>query len=93
VRVTYLVGIDSLETTESFFQELASINQTLKHASVIPWMSVFTPYDDHMRVLQQPSFSMKFLLGAQALARKYFPEQLLLEQSGSTGEGYARGFF
>jgi hypothetical protein len=93
VRVTYLIGIDSLETTERLFRELDSLNRELKHSMVVPWMSVFTPYDDHMRVLQQPGFSLKFLLDAHALARKYFSEPLLREQSGSTGEGYARGFF
>lgn len=93
VRVTYLMGIDSLETSETLFQQMAALNQKLKNVSVIPWLSVFTPYDKSMRVIQQKDFSLRFLIDAQRLCKKYFAPALLDAESGSTADGYARGLF
>src|SRR5215467_7891415 len=70
VRVTYLTGLDSPETTDDFFQQLAAINRGKKHATVVPWLSVFTPYDKPMRVIQRPDFSLNFLIEAQQRAEK-----------------------
>lgn len=93
VRVTYLAGIDPLETTEYFFQQLAEINRGKQHAMVVPWMSVFTPYDKAMRVIQRPDFSLEFLIKAQQLAQKYFGADVCAAETGGTGHGYARGLF
>ena len=61
---------------------------------VLPfWVSVFTPYDKPMRVIQRPDFSLKFLIDAQALATKYFGPELMANHSGGTNHGYARGLF
>jgi len=93
VRVTYLLGLDSLAVTEQFFQQLATINASLKHSTILPWLSIFTPYNAAMRTLQRPDFGLAFLLEGMALCQKYFDPQLLANSSGSTGEGYARGLF
>jgi hypothetical protein len=93
VRVTYLMGLDSLEVTEQFFQRLAAINASLQRTTVLPWLSIFTPYNAAMRTLQRPDFGLEFLLAGIDLCQKYFDPQLLANSSGSTGEGYARGLF
>jgi hypothetical protein len=93
VRVTYLTGLDSPETTDDFFQQLADINRGKKHATVVPWLSVFTPYDKPMRVIQRHDFSLTFLIEAQQRAEKYFGRDLMAQHSGGTGHGYARGLF
>ena len=93
VRVTYLLGIDSLEVTEALFAELSRINKDLERVTVVPWLSIFTPYTPAMRLIQQPSFGLEFLLRGMELARKYFDSGLLESESGTTGEGYARGLF
>ena len=93
VHVTYLTGIDSLEVSEFLFQQFAEINNRMKNVSVVPWLSVFTPYDKTMRVIQHWDFSLKFLIDAQRLAKKYFAPALLEAESGSTADGYARGLF
>ncbi|WP_394838761.1 hypothetical protein LVJ94_17870 [Pendulispora rubella] len=93
VKVTYLMGIDSLETSEALFQKMADMNRQLKHAVVMPWLSIFTPYDRPMRAIQQPDFSLRFLLDAQELCRKYFDEPWLASESGGTAQGFARGLF
>ena len=93
VKVTYLMGIDTLETSELLFQKMADMNRQLKHAVVMPWLSVFTPYDHPMRAIQQPDFSLRFLLDAQELSRKYFDSTLLETESGGTAQGFARGLF
>jgi hypothetical protein len=92
-RVTYLTGIDAPETTEYFFQQLAAINRRNTRATIVPWLSVFTPYDKPMRVIQRPDFSLTFLIEAQQLAEKYFGRELMANESGGTGHGYARGLF
>lgn len=93
VRVTYLMGLDSLAVTEQFFQQLADINKTLKHTTVLPWLSIFTPYNNAMRTLQRSDFGLGFLVEGIKLCKKYFDPKLLANDSGSTGEGYARGLF
>jgi hypothetical protein len=93
VRVTYLIGIDSLEVTELLFSEMAKINAQLRNTKVVPWLSVFTAYDNSMKPIQHKDFSLQFLLDAQNLAKKYFSEGDLLSESGSTADGYARGLF
>ncbi len=93
VRVTYLMGLDVLETSAEFFQELAMVNQGLRRTTVLPWVSIFTPYSDGMRKLQRSDFSLEFLLRAQKLCQEYFAPVLLAEKSGGTGQGYARGLF
>ena len=93
VRVTYLIGIDSLEVTESFFQQLAEINAGLKNVTVIPWLSIFTPYSAGMRLIQQKGFDLGFIFKAQALAKKYFGSEMMENESGGTVDGYARGLF
>lgn len=93
VRVNYLVGIDSLETTEYLFSKLSEINREFSNISVIPWLSVFTPYDGSMREIQNSEFSLRFLIDAQDLAKTYFDPILVASESGSTQEGYARGLF
>jgi hypothetical protein len=93
VRVTYLIGIDSLETVEDLFRQLAELNRSLDYAKVVPWLSVFTPYASSMRTIQHPDFSMTFLLEAMELATKYFGQDLIEAESGTTADGYARGLF
>jgi hypothetical protein len=93
VYVTYLMGLDSLAVTEQFFQTLAAINSTLHHTTILPWLSIFTPYNNAMRTLQRADFGLGFLLNSVTLCQKYFDRQLLATASGSTGEGYARGLF
>jgi hypothetical protein len=93
VHVTYLLGIDSLSVTESFFQQLSSINRTLNHVTIVPWLSIFTPYTAAMRLIQQPSFDLQFIIEGIELAKKYFDAHLLETQSGGTADGYARGLF
>ncbi len=93
IRVTYLMGLDSPETTDYFFRRLAQINAGKRNVTVLPWVSVFTPYDEPMRRIQQPGFGLKSLLDAQALCARYFDAGLLAEESGGTGQGYARGLF
>jgi hypothetical protein len=87
------MGLDSLAVTEQFFQKLAAINDTLQHTTILPWLSIFTPYNNAMRTLQRADFGLGFLLDGMALCQKYFDPQLLANDSGSTGEGYARGLF
>jgi hypothetical protein len=87
------MGIDSLEVSGYFFQQIAEINRGLRNVTVVPWLSIFTAYDQTMRVIQRPDFSLKFLLDAQNLCIKYFGEKLLAAESGSTADGYARGLF
>ena len=93
VRVTYLMGLDSLEVTESFFQQLAEINKTLKHTTVLPWLSIFTAYNDGMRAIQREEFGLRFLLNSMEICKKYFDADLLANHSGGTNDGYARGLF
>jgi hypothetical protein len=93
VRVTYLMGLDSLATTEHFFQQIAAINKTLKHTSIVPWLSIFTAYNKAMKGLQQKDFGLEFLLQGMQLCEKYFDKDLLQTQSGGTSDGYARGFY
>lgn len=93
IRVTYLMGLDSLAVTEYFFQQLAEINQTLKNTTIIPWLSIFTAYNDAMRTIQHPDFGLEFLIDGIELCKKYFDLNLLNNESGGTGEGYARGLF
>ena len=93
VKVTYLAGLDSLEVTEYFFQQLANVNKTLKHVTIVPWLSIFTAYNEAMRVIQRPEFGLRFLLDMMDLCHKYFDADLLMNESGGTGDGYARGLF
>jgi hypothetical protein len=93
VRVTYLMGIDSLEVSERLFQEMADFNRGLKRAKIIPWLSIFTPYDESMRTIQRADFSLRLLIESQRLAEKYFGADVMARESGSTAEGYARGLF
>jgi hypothetical protein len=93
VRVTYLMGLDSLDVTEYFFQQLAEINQSLKHTQIVPWLSIFTAYNDAMRTIQNKDFNLRFLLDGMKLTKKYFKPELLVNESGTTSDGYARGFF
>lgn len=93
VHVTYLIGIDPLPVAETLFREMAEINRGLKNVTVLPWLSVFTPYETSMRLIQHPDFSLQFLLQAQELCRAYFPADLLAAESGGTADGYARGLF
>ena len=93
VHVTYLLGIDSLEVTEGFFKELAEMNAGLKTVKIVPWLSIFTPYTAGMRLIQQPSFGLKFIFDGMELAKKYFGEEVLETESGGTADGYARGLF
>lgn len=93
VHVTYLIGIDPLQTAETLFQEMSAINRGLKNVTVLPWLSVFTPYEISMRLIQHPEFSLEFLIRAQDLCRSYFPADLLASESGGTADGYARGLF
>jgi hypothetical protein len=93
VRVTYLMGIDSLEVTDRLFKEMADFNRGLKRAKIIPWLSIFTPYDESMRIIQRPDFSLRLLIESQQLAEKYFGAETMARESGSTAEGYARGLF
>lgn len=93
VRVTYLMGLDDLSVTEAFFQQLAQINKTLKHTTILPWLSIFTAYNEGMRAIQHHDFGLKFLFNAMDLCKKYFDPQLLATQSGGTSDGYARGLF
>ncbi|MFN7097147.1 MAG: hypothetical protein ACK4PR_06275 [Gammaproteobacteria bacterium] len=93
VHVTYLMGLDSLEVTEYFFQKLADINSRLQRTSIVPWLSIFTPYNDAMRLIQRQEFSLGFLFDAIKLCKKYFSIEMLNNNSGSTREGYARGLF
>ena len=93
VHVTYLIGIDSLETTEYLFSLMAEMNRKLKHTTIVPWLSVFTPYDETMRIIQNREFSLGFIIDAQFLAERYFGAALMERESGSTADGYARGLF
>lgn len=93
IRVTYLVGLDSLSVMESFFQILASINQTLKKTKIVPWLSIFTTYNSAMQTIQHKDFSFGFIANAMALAEKYIDKTYLLQESGGTAEGYARGLY
>ena len=93
IRVTYLLGLDDLATTEYFFQQLAALNQTLTQTKVLPWLSVFTPYNQAMQRIQQQDFGLPFLLKAVDLYKQYFSEELLPRETGGTADGYARGFF
>lgn len=93
VRVTYLMGLDSLATTEYFFQKLSEINISLKYTKVVPWLSIFTPYNDAMRAIQQKDFGLQFLLDSIELSKRYFGNNLLENDSGGTSDGYARGLF
>lgn len=93
VHVTYLLGIDSLQVTEHFFKEIAEINKQLKHVQVVPWLSIFTPYTAAMRLIQQPTFGLKFIIEGIELAKKYFDAKVLETESGGTADGYARGLF
>ena len=93
INVTYLIGLDSLSTTEYFFQQLSNINKMLKHTIVIPWLSIYTSYSKGMRSLAQKEFDLRFILNAISLSEKYFDPLLLATHSGGTTEGYARGLF
>jgi len=93
VRVTYLMGLDSLEITEHFFQEIAAINKQLKHTTILPWLSIFTAYNKAMKGLQQKDFGLDFLLRGMKLCEKYFDKEMLQTLSGGTSDGYARGFY
>lgn len=93
VRLTYLVGIDSLEVTEYFFQQLDAINKNLKHTKVIPWLSIFTPYNEGMKMIQRKDYSLSFLYEAMALSERYFGSELMKNESGGTNLGYARGLY
>ena len=93
IKVTYLMGLDSLETTEYFFQKLSEINQTYQSVTVIPWLSIFTTYSNGMKKIQQHHFGLPFLLEGIDLCKKYFDMNLLTNQSGTTSVGYARGLF
>jgi hypothetical protein len=93
VHVTYLLGIDSLATTEVFFAELARINRGLKRVKIVPWLSIFTAYTAPMRLIQQPGFGLEFLVEGMELARRYFGSDLLDSESGGTRDGFARGLF
>ena len=93
VRVTYLMGLDSLATTESFFQQLYEINKTLKNTIIVPWLSIFTAYNEGMRAIQRDDFGLRFLLDSIALCKNYFDHDLLEHNSGGTSDGYARGLF
>jgi len=93
VRVTYLMGLDSFDVSHYFFGELSKINQSLKHTTILPWLSIFTPYNKAMRVIQQPSFGLPFILEGMELCEKYFDSKLLAQKSGTTAEGYARGLY
>lgn len=93
VHVTYLLGIDSLQVTEDFFRELAEINRHLSKVKVVPWLSIFTPYTAAMRLIQQSSFGLRFIIDGIELAKKYFNVETLETESGGTADGYARGLF
>jgi len=93
VRLTYLVGIDSLEVTEYFYKQLDEINKTLKHTKVIPWLSIFTPYNEPMKMIQRKDFSLSFLYEAMNLSESYFGKELMKNESGGTNLGYARGLY
>jgi len=93
VHVTYLVGIDSLEVTQEFFRQLDEINKTLKHTKVIPWMSIFTPYNEPMKIIQRKDFSLSFLYQVMDMAETYFGKELMVNSSGGTQHGYARGLY
>lgn len=93
VRLTYLVGIDSLEVTQEFFRQLDEINKTLKHTKVIPWMSIFTPYNEAMKIIQRKDFSLSFLYQVMDMAEGYFGKELMHSESGGTDLGYARGLY
>ncbi len=93
VHVTYLIGLDSLETTEDLFKILSDMNNKLKRTKIIPWLSIFTPYNNGMMPLQRQDFGMSFLLQAQKMAVEYFGEQEMTAESGGTVDGYARGLF
>lgn len=93
VRLTYLIGIDSLEVTEEFFRQLDAINKTLKTTKVIPWLSIFTPYNDGMRSIQRKDYDLSFIYKAMALSEKYFGKDLMEQESGGTNLGYARGLY
>lgn len=93
VRLTYLVGIDSLEVTRDFFRQLDEINKTLKHTKIIPWMSIFTPYNEAMKIIQRKDFSLSFLYQVMDMAEEYFGKDLIEKESGGTNLGYARGLY
>lgn len=93
VHVTYLMGLDNLSVSESFFQYISKINEGNRNATVLPWLSIFTTYSDGMKKIQQPDFGLGFLVDAVDLCKKYFDSDLLANKSGSTSEGYARGLF
>ncbi len=93
VRVTYLMGLDDLSVTEQFFAQLAQINKKLKHTTILPWLSIFTAYNEGMRAIQHQDFNLKFIFNAMDICKKYFDPQLLVSHSGGTGDGYARGLF
>lgn len=93
IHVTYLMGLDSLEVTEHFFQEIAAINCSLKHTTILPWLSIFTAYNQGMKNLQRSEFGLSFLLQAMQLCEKYFDRNQLKTNSGGTSDGYARGLY
>jgi len=93
IKVTYLMGLDSLETTEYFFQKLAEINKSLNNTIVLPWLSIFTAYSIGMRNIQQKQYGLPFLLESIDICKRYFDSNLLTNKSGATSEGYARGLF
>lgn len=93
VHLTYLIGIDSLEVTEEFYKELDAINKSLKNTKVIPWLSIFTPYNDAMRSIQRKDYDLSFSLKAMKLSEKYFGKDMMENESGGTNLGYARGLY
>jgi hypothetical protein len=93
VRVTYLVGLDSLDVMESFFKSISKINATLKNTKIIPWLSIFTSYNKSMNTIQNKEFGLRFILDAITISEKYFDSTLLLSDSGGTADGYARGLY
>jgi hypothetical protein len=93
VHVTYLIGLDDLSVTEYLFQAIKSINDQLSSPRIIPWLSIFTAYNNAMRIISHPQFGLGFLFEAMALAERYFDRDVLLNKSGGTNEGYARGLY
>lgn len=93
VRMTYLAGLDSLDTTEHFFERLRKINQRLKKTKIVPWMSIFTSYNKAMNTIKHKDFGLEFLIKTMNLANHYFGFETMCDESGGSGEGYARGLY
>lgn len=93
VRVTYLAGLDSLETSMQFFDRLASINRGLTRTKIVPWTSIFTSYNKAMKSLQQKEFGLEYLLKMISLGNTCFGSDTMAQESGATSDGYARGLY